>query len=188
MPGLSGEEVVTEIRSNASESKESFVMLCTANVLVKQQKQAVLKQVDALLIKPFREEEVRAVFAKNEKHHSVVDKRTYNLAGFSAFAGDDEAMLKTFITSFIENSEQSIEHMEAHLKSQRYAEMGEEAHKLKNTFSQLEAISLVADLKTMEGWIAQKHLPFEEAQMLFTDFKTKAKKLFSALAEEKVAP
>lgn len=184
MPGLSGEEVVKEIRNSKSASCKSFVMLCTANVLVKQQKQAVLEQVDALLIKPFKEEEVRAVFAKN--HLQLVDENnvSYNLDDFKAFASGDEKMLETFVSSFVENSQQSIKLMEQQLKAKQYSEIGEEAHKLKNTFSQLEAKDLVAHLKTMESWIDRENIVEKEAEEQFMRFKQKAENLFDTLLEK----
>ncbi len=181
MPGLSGEEVVKEIRSAKSASSKSFVMLCTANVLVKQQKQAVLEQVDALLIKPFREEEVRSVFAKNHVEPVEEQNVQYNLDGFKAFAGGDADMLETFINSFVENSQQSIVLMEHLLQAQQYSGMGEEAHKLKNTFSQLENKDLVALLKTMENWIDEKQVEEKEAEQQFLRFKQQAESLFKAL-------
>ncbi len=187
MPGISGYEVIEEIRRSGSASKNSFVALCTANALVKQQAHPSLEKVDAVLLKPFREKELSAILGKAVIYHKALPNpdgsRAYDLGNFRAFASGDEELVKDFVLSFIESARESIEKMKEAVGREEYQALQAEAHKLANTYGQLKATRLVGELKHLEG-IEKNGMQKTEVVTRLKKFEEGSQILFSHLALE----
>jgi len=67
------------------------------------------------------------------------DPRDYTLANFRMFANEDQTTLRLFIEAFIIQAKAELHHMNQFLAMKEFSAIGEIAHKLRNTFGQLEA-------------------------------------------------
>ncbi len=153
MPGMSGWQVVENIRANEGPNQHSKIVLCTANAMVKKTSGAQTEQLDATLLKPFKEFEVATLlagFAGMENEDKQAESNTYTLNNFKTFANNDNALLTQFLESFIESNEESLKLLESYFKEGNYPKVGDTAHKMKNTFGQLEARAVMKHLMELE--------------------------------------
>ncbi len=159
MPGKSGLEVIKEIRSKFSASQNAALILCTANAMIKKAKDPSLEMIDATLLKPFKEYEIAALLAGidhteesgiNEDALIGKEEPLYTLDNFSAFAGDDTKVLKEFLISFMETNEEHLSLLHSYFETEDYVNVGDTAHKMKNTFGQLKANAVMQHLQELE--------------------------------------
>ncbi len=158
MPGKSGAEVIEELAKDGHINADAHIILCTANAMVKSFKPELLKLVDASLLKPFKEYEVAQLLAglssKNRPKSPIKimkkAKPLYSLTNFRAYAGDDPEVLVQFLISFIKTNHENLDFLKKHFKNQDYSNVGDTAHKMKNTFGQLEAWAVMEQLIELE--------------------------------------
>lgn len=157
MPGKSGEEVIEELVADKGANEHANIILCTANAMVKSYKPELLKLVSATLLKPFKEYEVAALLgglpaktAEVEHVPEVGEKELYSLRNFKAYAGGDLDTLRQFLLSFIESNKESLEKLSQYLEEKDDGNVGDTAHKMKNTFGQLEAKAVMDQLEELE--------------------------------------
>ncbi len=158
MPGKSGEDVIEELSKTDHISKDAHIILCTANAMVKSFKPDLLKLVDASLLKPFKEFEVAQLLrglSPQDKIKSPIKimkktKPLYSLTNFRAYAGDDPEVLMQFLISFIKSNHENLDLLRKHFENKDYSDVGDTAHKMKNTFGQLEAWTVMEQLIELE--------------------------------------
>ena len=166
MPDISGWEVVEGIRT-FGESKASKIVLCTANALVEQQTPEKMELLDSLLLKPFKEIEVSSIIASLADADQVEDEseevaaeteevKLFNLENFRVFANNDDQLLKSFIDSFIEANQENLSEMRQYLDQKDYQNLGDVAHKMKNTYGQLEAQKVMIHLAELETLVDEE--------------------------------
>lgn len=192
MPDISGYAVIEHIRRADSSSNKSFVVLCTANALVEQDEHPMLQQVDAFLLKPFKEAELHRLLNKasaGEVQPTATmgneDVPLYTLSGFRAFASGDEDLLLTFIHSFIKNGKRGIEELREHYKNGAYPALAETAHRLKNTYAQLEVkacVELLLQVEALQTGLGT--VSAEEVEQWIKAFEQLSGQLFEALEKE----
>ncbi len=158
MPGKSGEEVIEELSERNHINAEAKIILCTANAMVKSFKPELLKLVDASLLKPFKEHEVAQLLGGLTSENTTKSpikimkkaKPLYSLTNFRAYAGDDPEVLMQFLISFIKTNHENLDFLQKHFDNQDYSNVGDTAHKMKNTFGQLEAWAVMEQLIELE--------------------------------------
>lgn len=158
MPGKDGLEVIREISNTDNPNKEATLILCTANAMVSSYRPEVMNLVDATLLKPFKEYEVAALlagFAPKNKPNLKPNKMNqnqleYSLSNFKTYAGDDPGVLKQFLESFIETNEENLLELQRYFEASDCQNVGDTAHKMKNTFGQLEATAVMEQLIELE--------------------------------------
>lgn len=158
MPGKSGEEVIEELSRENHINSDASIILCTANAMVKSYKPELLKLVDASLLKPFKEFEVAQLLGGLTSQNSAKPpikimkkaKPLYSLTNFRAYAGDDPEVLMQFLISFIKSNHENLDLLKKHFENQDYSNVGDTAHKMKNTFGQLEAWAVMEQLIELE--------------------------------------
>ena len=188
MPGKSGFEVVEAIRDNDSACKGSAVILCTANAMITKTKDPALQKVDGMLLKPFKEYEVAAMLAGIDKEDIVGsgvqnENLPYTLSNFKTFAGDDPKLLREFLQSFIETNQHHIDLLEQYFEAKDFLNVGDTAHKMKNTFGQLEASRAMFQLKELEK-LVEGSQPEKLIRKRIEETRRLAADLFDQLAIE----
>ncbi len=160
MPGIDGLETIARIKRNGLAGHAPCLILCTANATVKNLPEARLKNVDAVLLKPFKEYEVAAILTSARKHGKPTNnnenedlENIYSLENFRAFANDDPAVLLEFVKTFIEANLDDLNAMKTQAKKNDQAALGDTAHKMKNTFGQLKVRVVLRELEALETLI-----------------------------------
>jgi hypothetical protein len=191
MPGKSGEEVIMELKKDERLNGKTFIILCTANAMVKSFKPNLLSRVDATLLKPFKEYEVAQLLAglnaQNSKESSIkIMKKAnpvYSLTNFRAYAGDDPDVLRQFLVSFISTNHENLALLKKHFENADYANVGDTAHKMKNTFGQLEAEAVMEQLIELEKLVDTSQ-PKKDIEERISKTFTYAEQIFSLLEED----
>lgn len=193
MPGKTGLEVIEEIRLESSASKEAALILCTANAMVIKSENVALEKVDATLLKPFKEYEIAALLAgiNHEEDQEVVevkaghieDEALFSLDNFNAFAGYDVATLKEFLVSFMETNEEHLALLHSYFQAEDYVNVGDTAHKMKNTFGQLKATSVMQHLQELEKLVDSAQ-PKKLVEERISETQKLSEELFSQLRKE----
>ena len=149
LPQMNGSDLIADIRSGEGITK---IVLCTANPLLPKQQPDVIQQVDGFLLKPFKEYEVAAALSGGEDSmtKSNEESLSYTLANFSKFAGDDPAIIRKFIGSFIKSNKENLKLLHKALEQDDAYEIADLAHKMKNTYGQLEAEVIMKKLIQLE--------------------------------------
>ncbi len=190
MPGKSGAYVIEELTRNEQLNPETTIILCTANAMVKSYKPDLMNLVDATLLKPFKEYEVAALLAgfSSGKNNAASLKESkyrmpYSLTNFRTYAGDDPEVLRQFLISFIDSNRENLRLLQQYFIAEDCANVGDTAHKMKNTFGQLEAYKVMEQLIELEKLVdcsQPKKLIEERVQKTVL----RARELFEMLKED----
>lgn len=194
MPGKSGLEVIEEIRSESSASKDAALILCTANAMIKKTENPALQKVDATLLKPFKEYEIAALLAgidhDEEEEAPAIDgndileeEALFSLDNFNAFAGHDVTVLKEFLVSFMETNEEHLALLHSYFEAEDYVNVGDTAHKMKNTFGQLKATAVMHQLLELEKLVDSTQ-PKKLVEERINETQKLSEQLFSSLRKE----
>lgn len=188
MPGKSGLEVVGELRKENSACKNSAIIICTANAMVRRSEDENLKLADATLLKPFKEYEVAALLAGieprlNEEKPASTQSPAYSLVNFLEFAGGDYQVLKSFLESFIETNKEHLILMHSYFDREDYYNVGDVAHKMKNTFGQLDAHNIMQHLLELEKLVDSSQ-PKRLVKELIEETQRLSELLFTQLEQE----
>ncbi len=189
MPGMGGWELIEKIRTEEGLNRDAKIVLCTANAMVKKAPENLMKMLDATLLKPFKEFEIATLlagFAGQSNHISGEGetlKNVYSLTNFKTFANQDEALLMQFLESFIESNEESLDLLEDYFKKGDYARVGDTAHKMKNTFGQLEATAVMRHLIELEK-LVDANQPKKLVQEHIRKTRSLSEEIFETLRAE----
>lgn len=157
MPEMSGYELVELLSGSENELNKGIrLIICSGNLTV-EIKQPVLYSV---LPKPFKKKELLNVLCDivevtEDPMPPVSEMAPYTLNNFIAFANDDPTTLRIFIETFIAQTQNELMEMDQFLQKEDWIQISEVAHKLKNTFGQLEADEVIRILACLES-IAEK--------------------------------
>lgn len=152
LPNMAGTDLIEGIRQSGQGTK---IVLCTANPLISKQQPELLGTVDGLLLKPFKEYEVAAALSGGEASSNQslpeTEAKPYDLKNFSKFAGDDPQILKKFIHSFIESNRHNLDLLDQYFIDKDDYALADVAHKMKNTYGQLEAERIMKRILVLEN-------------------------------------
>ncbi len=152
LPNRPGSDLIDDIRHTSSETR---IILCTANPLIQKQQPELLTRVDELLLKPYKEYEVAAALSgsndTSEDRIAAEPMPLYTLQNFSKFAGNDPQILRKFIRSFIDSNKQNLELLDQYMEAGDKLALADVAHKMKNTYGQLEAGEIMQRLLALEN-------------------------------------
>lgn len=147
MPGLSGSELVAQLRKQAGPNRDVPVIAITANVLVS----AKDLGFNGLLIKPFDEVKLSRVlreclYGNNQKEKrkvSLVKKKEvklatkpYDLSEIIRFSGSDSTATKLILSTFIKNTQDNMLQLSKAILSNNFSSASAIAHRMKPTFKQ----------------------------------------------------
>lgn len=174
MPEMDGLALIHRIKTEPeSRNKDAKIIISTGNVMLNADKSVC----DQVLYKPFKTIELWEVLCKAAGVESALipadpvlydDPATnnlYSLRNFEVYANGDRKTLETFIDSFIAQSKKGLEEMSSAFLKMNYAEIGEVAHKLSNTFGQLEAKEVVQTLKQLQELVDTDQLSAEKIKL-----------------------
>jgi signal transduction histidine kinase/CheY-like chemotaxis protein len=148
MPEMNGYQIIDWIKNNSeSQNKDTKIIICSGadtDSIVDLDNHIVLK-------KPFKKATIKKALYESFYAGNLNKKEIhFSLTNFKVYANDDNEILKLFIKTFIEQSKIDLEAMKILFEKREFNEIGELAHKLKNTFGQLEATTVITILNYLE--------------------------------------
>ena len=184
MPGMSGIELVQEIRSLKGRKAQTPVVAVTANAMRQDLKGYLQKGMDSYLVKPYTEKDLIQLFSLLWSENSlpaesatVVEaeqessEEVFNLGIFNQFAAGDEQAYLLLLQSFLENTEENLSHLKTLYHEQDLANLSELGHKMYPTFKHLEANRAAELLKEIEYFDSSR--PREELQEMVEELEQK---------------
>jgi signal transduction histidine kinase/response regulator of citrate/malate metabolism len=186
LPDRSGAELITELNEKDDGPLDFKLFLCTANPLINKQHPETLEEVDGLLLKPFKEFEIAKLLAGDQSllNSSPQEsmKLDYTLDNFRKFAGFDQQILRKFIESFIKTNKQNLELLHQYHEDEDLYALADIAHKMKNTYGQLEAERIVKRLVVLENPLEK--LSEKQRKQTVSEIKDLSAKLFTGLEKD----
>ncbi len=162
LPGKDGFELLKRIRTdNHSKNKETRIVICTASVTFNPGETTGMPGEYPVLHKPFSKTDLWNILCMaletGEMEQDEVEggfsrpARSYSLKSFRMYANEEPETLVLFIKTFISQTRNELSEMNHYSQRKNYREIREIAHKLKNTFGQLEARDLLTHLESLES-------------------------------------
>ena len=186
LPDVPGEELLYELKKGDNPNSAAKLIISTANPLVQKQEPEIVSLADALLIKPFREYEIAALLSGKDRRETDPDTGTgqpyYTLKNFSKFAGEDPHIMRKFIESFISSNEQNIHQLEKYFEEDDQYALADVAHKMKNTYGQLEVADIMKRLIMLENPLEK--ISNRRKKETITEIKELSNQLFESLRED----
>jgi CheY-like chemotaxis protein len=186
LPDRSGAELIAELNEKDDGPLDFKLFLCTANPLINKQHPETLEEVDGLLLKPFKEFEIAKLLAGDQSllNSSPQEsmKLDYTLDNFRKFAGFDQQILRKFIESFIKTNKQNLELLHQYHEDEDLYALADIAHKMKNTYGQLEAERIVKRLVVLENPLEK--LSEKQRKQTVSEIKDLSAKLFTGLEKD----
>lgn len=186
MPEMSGYELVELLSGSENElNKDIRLIICSGNLTV-EIKQPVLYSV---LPKPFKKKELLNVLCDivevtEDPMPPVSEMAPYTLNNFIAFANDDPTTLRIFIETFIAQTQNELMEMDQFLQKEDWIQISEVAHKLKNTFGQLEADEVIRILACLESIAEKTELTKKEVSDHIDGLKQVVAEILNSLEKE----
>ena len=81
---------------------------------------------------------------------NILEERMYSISEIQQFIGDDKAILFNLIDTFIASAEENCSHMKNALAENNYYEIGNIAHRMLSSYTQIKVISIVPMLKELD--------------------------------------
>ncbi|WP_028981348.1 ATP-binding protein [Sporocytophaga myxococcoides] len=169
MPGMSGFDLVKKLK-NHKDLKKIPVIATTANV-VKDALQKAQSSFDAVVLKPFKEDELAEAiyqFVPHSDKENILSKEeelTTNqeniLEDFIKFSDGDIQALSVMIDTFIQSASSQIENLEGYSKDKDWGKIKFAAHKMIPGFGHLKNQELTELLKELENYLELKERPDE---------------------------
>lgn len=186
MPEMSGYELVERLNGNENIlNKDIRLIICSGNLTV-EIKEPVSYE---MLPKPFKKKELLEVLCRSieetgETIHPVSETDAYTLNNFIAFANNDVTTLRMFIETFIAQTQNELIEMEQFLRQGNRDQISEVAHKLKNTFGQLEAHEVIRILSCLESITEEKELTQQEISDHIAGLKQVVAEILTSLEKD----
>ncbi|MHB8261800.1 MAG: ATP-binding protein [Bacteroidia bacterium] len=196
MPDLDGFELLTRIKTQTkSKNKKTNIIVCTANVLIDVNKLHQYTVDCHLLYKPFKKPELWNILCKSTGIQAIVQHTStfnnnngnlnrYSLKNFKTYANEDSKILELFIDTFILQSKAELNLMKNNFLQINYKQVGEIAHKLKNTYGQFEDKEANAILQKLEELTLGNNITPKEIEEQINALFEVSSLLFSYLKEE----
>ena len=193
MPGMSGIELVQEIRSLKSRKAQTPVVAVTANAMRHDLKGYLEKGMDSYLVKPYTEKDLIQLFTllwsgnplppqATERAEIEQEGESFNLQIFNQFAAGDEQAYLLLLQSFLENTTENLKQLHTLHLQQDYANLSELAHKMYPTIKHLEANRAAELLKQIEYF--DRSRPREEFQKMMEELVLKIEEALHFVEQE----
>jgi len=192
MPEISGFQVADYIRRKIGD-QEVKIIAVTADIVQEDEQKLARNQMDAILIKPYREINLyNRICQVLELDTKIILKESVELATLGngkdidvdlselkAVTKGNDAFFNEMIDTFVENSQEGMEQFRQALENENWEEIGEVAHRLIPSYKHLKINSLVSDLvevKSHAGVAADKELiknlvdEIEETTLALNDY------------------
>ncbi|MDN3670013.1 ATP-binding protein [Echinicola jeungdonensis] len=150
MPEISGYQVLEMLRNNPR-YKNLVCLAITANVFVKEKEKIQKSGFDAIVLKPFKEEELIKQIGKKlgleikeksgpteEVKAYKTDDALYDLVDLQKFCMGDEGILQEVLIDFCETTHNDLNALDKALKNQDWESLLEISHKLGSRLGQLK--------------------------------------------------
>ncbi len=193
MPGMSGFDLVKKLKSH-KELKKIPVIATTANV-VKDALQKAQSTFDAVVLKPFKEDELAEAIHQfiphiekgvSSKEVKLTNNQENILEDFIKFSDGDIKALSVMIDTFIQSATSQIENLEGYSKDKDWGKIKFAAHKMIPGFGHLKNQELTELLKELENYLELKERPDEGlVEGMVNKINYKGKKQIEHLLKEK---
>lgn len=163
MPGMSGMQLLKEIRGLSGNRAAIPVVAVTANAMRKDLNRYLHEGMNAYLLKPYSEHDLMQLLSSiwnkpaeaepglEEKHtNASYSASKFSLKIFNEFAAGDPQSFLLLLQSFLENTALNTHQLQELHQSEDYAELAELAHKMFPTFKHLSADRAAELLKEIE--------------------------------------
>jgi len=163
-------------------TKEIPVLITTGDVTVTREQLGKCSYVKDILYKPYRKPDLvsalTGIFRRNPPAPA------YSLAQFITYANQDTELLCEFLETFIERSRIELANIDQAISEEKYTLVGEIAHKLKNTFGQLQAVQALRALVPLEKMVHEVPEDKEKIRHWVRMLQREANLLFNMLEKE----
>jgi CheY-like chemotaxis protein len=155
MPGMNGVELCGLLRKKYS-GVTRFIAL-TAHVLPEERQNLLREGFDAILTKPFHENELLHVLGllPAKEAHEAEEVPDFTL--LRKMTMGDEALFHSIISQFVEETQEDVSQMKIKLKEQNSKALRETVHKMAGRLAQLGMISLGGKLHMLEKQLVAGH-------------------------------
>lgn len=150
MPDINGIELCQELHKKYN-STTIFVAL-TAHVFPQEQQQLLNEGFDAVLSKPFREQEFLNLFdvTRNKNTTATIESSEVDFTTLKLMTVGDEGLFQSILAQFIEETENDLHQLDEHLKYMNTGPIREIVHKLAGRIGQMGVKSLSVKLRSIE--------------------------------------
>lgn len=204
MPGMSGIQLVQEIRSLKNQKSEIPVVAVTANAMQQDLNTYLEQGMDHYLVKPYTENDLILLLKSLwdgesdgkpapqpdaveeaiilDAGESASHEKSYNLQIFNQFAAGDPQAFQLLLQSFLENSTTNLEQLRKYGHAKDYANLSEMGHKMFPTFKHLKAERAAELLKEIEYLDPQKAQ--KEIQPILDELEIKVEEVMLFVDQE----
>jgi signal transduction histidine kinase/CheY-like chemotaxis protein/CHASE3 domain sensor protein len=193
MPGMSGFDLVKKLKSH-KDLRKIPVIATTANV-VKDALQKAQSSFDAVVLKPFKEDELAEAIHQfvpssgkpaASRENGLAANPENILEDFIKFSDGDVKALSAMIDTFIQSATSQIENLEGYSKDKDWGKIKFAAHKMIPGFGHLKNQELTDLLKELENYLELKERPDEGLVLeMVNKINYKGKKQIDNLLKEK---
>lgn len=160
MPDMNGMEICKQLRE-INPSKETLkIYALTAQVLPHEKKEILQNGFNAIVNKPFKESKLLDLLSLKESgaEESEVSEASVkvDIGTLKKIAGEDYEVIRTILTSVIEETEKDLNEVEIALKEDDHATVSLIVHRLAGRIGQSGAAQLSMQLREMERMLEQK--------------------------------
>lgn len=203
MPGMSGLQLLQQIRKQPAPYGQVPVVAVTANAIQSDLDRYLAQGMNAYLLKPFREEELLQLLATIWKERnfttevsaapaieaaqpaapfpSSTSSKGFSLQLYRKYAAGDTEALRLMITTLLANTEENLLQMKALFQAQDWAQVKELAHKMYPSFKQLKAEKAAHALRQLE--IQEKATALQRREWL-NELEQEAEQVVAFVNEE----
>ena len=178
MPGMSGLQLLDNVRVLEGENSSIPVVAVTANAMQQDLNRYLEKGMTAYLLKPFQESELLQLLATiwqsdspaaaddaavvvpavaevstkagKEQVKAQEKEGNYSVQIYQKYAAGDPDALRLMLTTFIEGTKENLQLMEQYCKTEDWNQLKELAHKMYPSFKQLKSEKAAALLRRIE--------------------------------------
>ena len=149
MPEINGVELCHELHKKYDPST-TFIAL-TAHVLPQERQELMNEGFDAILSKPFREQELLNLFnISTEGNGRPVETTEVDLSTLRSMTLGDESLFQSILTQFIEETEHDLGKLNEAMKGENAGPVREIVHKLAGRVGQMGMRALSKTLREIE--------------------------------------
>ncbi|ALL04484.1 histidine kinase [Pedobacter sp. PACM 27299] len=204
MPEMNGIELCQLLRKKMGNTVKIFAI--TAQVLPDEREFLLNNGFDGLVMKPFRENELLAVFSEELEAQSfskeaklVVEDKKIDLAVTDAVADpvldaieldlgplrkmtfDDEEQLKKILNRFTLDCENDLQELTEAMQKEDTEKLGLLSHRLAGRIAQIGSRNLASDFRQLELVFHQQSIPDEKSKKTVVELSAKLKQLIDQI-------
>jgi CheY-like chemotaxis protein len=152
MPSMSGVELCHILRGKYDPATKLVAL--TAHVLPQEQQELLKEGFDAVLPKPFREQELLSLFGVVSYPENSITTDIYeeiDLTVLKKMTQGDEGLFQSILAQFIDETENDLKKLDADFKQLNPKIVRDVVHKLAGRIGQVGALSLSSKLRDIEN-------------------------------------